>query len=1079
MNTEPMPKCPQCGELLPPDAPAGLCPNCVMALNLKTETVFTDDTPAVQPPLPPEQIAPHFPQLEILECLGRGGMGVVYKARQKTLNRFVALKLLAPERVQDVKFAERFAREAQALAALNHPNIVTIHDFGQAGGFYFLLMEFVDGLNLRQLLRTRKFTPEEALAIVPALCDALQFAHDRGIVHRDIKPENLLLDKAGRVKVADFGIAKMLGAANGGSDGGTAAPEDATQSTLGTPGYSAPEQKTDPQRVDSRADIYSLGVVFYEMLTGELPGKKIEAPSKKVQIDVRLDEVVLRALEKKPELRYQQVSEVKTMVETIVSSSGRESAQTESERAQTSQSRLTSAATNQRQRCSRTAIVGVGLTVLAIVLLGSGCFVGALSEAGLMDVLPNMTVYELVSDALLAAGALCLLISTLLGWIAVSQIRRSAGKIYGLWLAVFDGLLFPLLALDALVISWLEHSRASVFSMPICVLILASNPLIIRRVWRTVNQGGADAPPAKPVRKNPMVKIIAIGCGVLALGVGIAVVCVHQASFNKLHAASLTSADFHYRVFEADAPLVDRLIPAAQRKPGIQPGVKSYIGNINSTTETSNGGFSTTTHGHAETDSCAAEISAAILNVLLDGTGKKPGVLADETQNISGVWWPQGMVTGWLYSHQEGGLVTIGNGTASLAVKQTDGQDEIRIEGEMTHTIDLNPDQVIASKFLYEGNAPQNGALAFLVPFFRKKNSAHYLVVVYEIGNMVNTADAPAAAQNLSFGPVVERWLRMRDDIAWTDLLDLETGTLTKLPESPDPLHPGLAINYSAKDDIAGPSGNGVVIQNSSPSQWNEITDLEAVARLRAQSPGSPGTMSGPSTSRAHTFLPLTYLFKSATGRIGILQITSFSDNPRGINIRYKLVQNDVTTVTPVNLPPTSAPNLSFGPVLERVVNLLGDTNNAIDLNSGRFVVLPTFENSTNEETNGNNSYEAFEFDEKNSVDAQGAVEIPLMYPNGSFAPLPITEKLNGLVCESGTFALQTEVSNWDSAPAEWVAEQANNIKPVWDSCHMSGMGDLPKVYLFKTREGGMGILQITGFTDNPPGVKLRYKLVQ
>ena len=318
-----MPRCPQCGELLPPDAPDGLCPKCVMAMNLKTETVFTDDTPAAQPPLPPEQIAPHFPQLEILECLGRGGMGVVYKARQKTLNRFVALKLLAPERVQDAKFAERFAREAQALAALNHPNIVTIHDFGQAGGFYYLLMEFVDGLNLRQLLRTQKFTPEEALAIVPPLCDALQFAHDRGIVHRDIKPENLLLDKAGKIKVADFGIAKMLGTMNGsGTAGKSAAPENVTQSAVGTPSYSAPEQKTDPQRVDSRADIYSLGVVFYELLTGELPGKKLEAPSKKVQIDVRLDEIVLRALEKNPELRYQHVSEVKTMVETIVATPG-------------------------------------------------------------------------------------------------------------------------------------------------------------------------------------------------------------------------------------------------------------------------------------------------------------------------------------------------------------------------------------------------------------------------------------------------------------------------------------------------------------------------------------------------------------------------------------------------------------------------------------------------------------------------------------------------------------------------------------------------------------------------------------
>ena len=319
-----MPKCPKCGAALLPDALAGLCPRCVMAMNLATETALPGEPLAAQSPLPPEQIAPHFPQLEILKCLGRGGMGVVYKARQKTLNRLVALKLLAPERVGDAKFAERFAREAQALAALNHPNIITIYDFGQAGGFYFLLMEFVDGVNLRQLLRARKFTPEEALAIVPPLCDALQFAHERGIVHRDIKPENLLLDKTGRVKVADFGIAKILGGESNTPAGAGHAPAGGhtlteVDKTMGTPGYSAPEQKSDPQRVDSRADIYSLGVVFYEMLTGELPGKKIEPPSRKVQIDVRLDEIVMRALEQQPELRYQQASVFKTQVETIIS----------------------------------------------------------------------------------------------------------------------------------------------------------------------------------------------------------------------------------------------------------------------------------------------------------------------------------------------------------------------------------------------------------------------------------------------------------------------------------------------------------------------------------------------------------------------------------------------------------------------------------------------------------------------------------------------------------------------------------------------------------------------------------------
>ena len=280
-----------------------------MALNFGPETVFTGEPAAAAPPASPEELATHFPHLEILECLGRGGMGVVYKARQKSLGRLVALKLLAPEREKDPQFAERFAREAQALAQLDHPHIVTVHDFGQTNGFFYLLMEFVDGVNLRHLLRSRKLTPEEALAIVPPLCEALQFAHERGIVHRDIKPENLLLAKDGRVKIADFGIAKMLGAD----------AQVAEEQAAGTPGYMAPEQRETPPRVDSRADIYSLGVVFYEMLTGELPAAKIQPPSRKVQVDVRIDEIVLRALEAKPELRFQTAAELRTEVETLTS----------------------------------------------------------------------------------------------------------------------------------------------------------------------------------------------------------------------------------------------------------------------------------------------------------------------------------------------------------------------------------------------------------------------------------------------------------------------------------------------------------------------------------------------------------------------------------------------------------------------------------------------------------------------------------------------------------------------------------------------------------------------------------------
>ncbi len=345
--------CPRCGTQLPADSPQGLCPRCVMGVGFATQTEATGEfgphgTRVTKPPPSPADIAKNFPQLEILDCLGRGGMGVVYKARQPKLNRLVALKILAPEKGADPKFAERFLREAQALARLSHPNIVTVHDFGEADGMFYLLMEYVDGATLRQLLREERMKPETALTIVPKICEALQFAHEQGVVHRDIKPENVLLDKQGRVKIADFGIAKMMGDAGragsplpaeaaqpeGGAHGVTRPTIHLTQDqVLGTPHYMAPEQVEHPQTVDHRADIYSLGVVFYEMLTGELPLGKFQPPSKKVQVDVRLDEIVLHALEKEPARRYQHVSEVKSDVETIATttpgSNRREEAQTQ------------------------------------------------------------------------------------------------------------------------------------------------------------------------------------------------------------------------------------------------------------------------------------------------------------------------------------------------------------------------------------------------------------------------------------------------------------------------------------------------------------------------------------------------------------------------------------------------------------------------------------------------------------------------------------------------------------------------------------------------------------------------------
>ena len=341
MNTERI--CFTCGKALEANAPAGLCPECLIKAGLGTGVDLGADTktgaarPAFVPPSV-EELAKNFPQLEILELIGKGGMGAVYKARQPRLNRIVALKILPPGIGQEPAFAARFTREAQALAQLNHPGIVTLYEFGEASGQFYFLMEFVDGVNLRQLLAGSRVSTREALAIVPQICDALQFAHDQGIVHRDIKPENILMDRRGRVKVADFGLAKIIdgragsplpaadspnhslapAGGEGRGEGAAPLPTDASK-VMGTPQYMSPEQIPAPGEVDHRADIYALGVVFYQMLTGELPGKQLQPPSTKVQIDVRLDAVVLRALEKKPELRYQQVSDVKTMCETIAS----------------------------------------------------------------------------------------------------------------------------------------------------------------------------------------------------------------------------------------------------------------------------------------------------------------------------------------------------------------------------------------------------------------------------------------------------------------------------------------------------------------------------------------------------------------------------------------------------------------------------------------------------------------------------------------------------------------------------------------------------------------------------------------
>ncbi len=307
-------KCPTCGgEMVAKDG-RSFCPACLLQQGMQPSTFAGNAVFQNWSPPAIEYLADRFPQLHIESLLGQGGMGAVYKVRQKELDRPAALKVLPDVAGHDPGFTERFLREARLLASLSHPHIVTVYEFGQREGVYFLLMEYIDGITLRQASLAdpiKRLSTKEALAVVGQLCDALQFAHDEGVVHRDIKPENILIDRRGRVKIADFGLAKLLGK-----------PADLptltkTHQLMGTPAYMAPEQIEGQPVIDHRADIYSLGVVFYELLTGELPLGRFQPPSQKADLDARLDEVVLRTLEKEPDRRYQQASQVRTDMDAI------------------------------------------------------------------------------------------------------------------------------------------------------------------------------------------------------------------------------------------------------------------------------------------------------------------------------------------------------------------------------------------------------------------------------------------------------------------------------------------------------------------------------------------------------------------------------------------------------------------------------------------------------------------------------------------------------------------------------------------------------------------------------------------
>ena len=1172
--------CSRCGATVAPGALKGLCPRCLMALNLATQTEVSGDDvgptgnqvvkPPPAPAPSPEEIAKLFPQFEIIECLGRGGMGAVYKARQPRLDRFVALKILLRERQGDNQFAERFAREARALARLNHPDIVAVYDFGEAGGYPYLVMEFVDGLSLRQLLERGKLTPEEALVIVPKICEALQFAHQQGIVHRDIKPENILLDKHGQVKIADFGIAKILvpGAQDLSLTGG--------KDVVGTPHYMAPEQVEQPTKVDHRADIYSLGVVFYEMLTGELPLGKFQPPSKKVQVDVRLDEVVLHALEKEPGRRYQHASDVKSDVETI--------AATQSPSPPTGRSPVPVHV--KRWRDLWPWDTGYLALFLSVPAFAAGVlFLILMPQWGLKALW--LFAFELIGIGLAATYA----------WVGhrIQRLRAALPRPTG---EVAEGLVFwrpfqsPGLAVlhaDRLELIPIKGSPITVALEDIVavsevrwfngtrlwwkrgfVLELADGRRVgvavaepFARRWRArLSRGSLPEIPADSNIIAAVMIVLAISVGVLLLAIAIPSlsrareraramgltqdvpppVAALLANFGPVREVTLNDID-ELRGAEAldldSGKLLDLPKDLETRpEPGQMQWLKDQSADLLLDNVDGRWGLMTIADNELKlvpllNNSWEASSESSLSNAL---SGPPGGVKAD----------PQRLHR--VYADDRWEMVR----EKDLSFPLPEAL-EVKQRGPWrAYALATNAQPPLTFAFKTASGA---SGLLQITAFAEKPNSARLRYKLERQNGLVSitqTAGVGSAADSPSFSEVVQ--------LTVTDLADLDKGTLLNLPfpgvlSDRDPARYDWfnsdtnAFAFMRRGGIDLFQGNhgligvDLLVVPLESKDWRGLTPAELRSKLDGlQLPRAPSSSIIPGERRP-------FGFQTREGALGIFEITK-ANLPRGVNIRYKLVQfssagdsrtftsqqagsdilrlklgqaelqaakdnvallqaeiaGDANQVAQVRLSAAQnelaaakalfdtglIPNSEYQaaqnavelrqaelravraarsvapsaiPVIERQLRTAGDAaeDRVLDLDDGRLLSVPP----DIMRARVNNPRPLL-----NWMVAHGADLVVSDYPSSTSLGFHLDDGLLLRPADNTTFdGITASASDVGRQLAQREASQDADVPKV-------DIGAQP-VFLFKTREGGVGVLQILDLTDNPRGVKIRYKLLQ